>query len=211
MKLSYSVALLLLMEYSRSSKDMFEFGPMDLAALENQGLVISGPDLAGAQKVLAGIPGLYLSDELEVSPSMVQRRGSVSIDVSLEGTCGRWMPLSKICCGLPLNHFGTCRTPGSAARRRGLATVNSLSRNVRRRRMLAAIKQTAGCVDCNYDAHPAALDFDHVGDDLKRGNISQMLTVTLENLFAEVMKTEVVCANCHRVRTAQRRGSASGW
>jgi hypothetical protein len=57
------VALLLLMEHARESKDKFDFGPMDLDALENQGLVISGPDLAGAQKILADIPGLYLSDE----------------------------------------------------------------------------------------------------------------------------------------------------
>jgi hypothetical protein len=64
MRLAYSLALLLLMEYSRSSKDVFEFGPLNLDALENQGLVLSGPDLAGAQKVLADIPGLYLSGEL---------------------------------------------------------------------------------------------------------------------------------------------------
>lgn len=63
MRLAYSVALLLLMERARESKDVFEFGPMDLDALENQGLVVSGLDLAGVQEILAGIPGLYLSDE----------------------------------------------------------------------------------------------------------------------------------------------------
>ena len=62
MRLAYSVALLRLMEYSRESKASFEFGPMNLDALENQGLVISG-DVAGAAKMLAGVEGLFLSDE----------------------------------------------------------------------------------------------------------------------------------------------------
>ncbi len=63
MRLSYSVALLLLMEHSWTSKDVFEFGPMDLDALENEGLVLSGRDLEGARVILAGIPGLFLSEE----------------------------------------------------------------------------------------------------------------------------------------------------
>jgi hypothetical protein len=62
MRLAYSVALLLLMEHAWTSKDKFEFGPWDLDALENEGLVISGSDLEGARVVLAGIPGLYLAD-----------------------------------------------------------------------------------------------------------------------------------------------------
>jgi hypothetical protein len=64
MRLAYSVALLLLMEHARDTKDDFSFGPWDLDALEGQGLVVSGPDLAGARKVLDGVPGLFLSDEL---------------------------------------------------------------------------------------------------------------------------------------------------
>jgi hypothetical protein len=63
MRLAYSVALLLLMEHARTSKDKFSFGPWDLDTLENQGLVISGPELEGARVVLAGIPGLYLSED----------------------------------------------------------------------------------------------------------------------------------------------------
>jgi hypothetical protein len=36
---------------------------MDLDALENQGLVVSGTDLDGIGKILADIPGLFLADE----------------------------------------------------------------------------------------------------------------------------------------------------
>jgi hypothetical protein len=63
MRLAYSVALLLLTEHARTSRDKYEFGPWDLDTLENQGLVISGADLEGARVVLAGIPGLYLSED----------------------------------------------------------------------------------------------------------------------------------------------------
>ena len=63
MSLAYSVALLYLMEYARMSREDFEYGPMDLAALEDQGLTVSGPRLDGVMKALADIPGLYLSEE----------------------------------------------------------------------------------------------------------------------------------------------------
>lgn len=63
MNLAYSVALLYLLEHARQTREEFEFGPMDLAALEDQGLTVSGPRLDSVEKVLAGIPGLYLSDE----------------------------------------------------------------------------------------------------------------------------------------------------
>jgi len=62
MRLAYSVALLRLMEYARSGREEFKFGPVDLDALEDQGLVVSGPDLSGVLTILADIPGLYLSD-----------------------------------------------------------------------------------------------------------------------------------------------------
>lgn len=64
MDLAYAVALLYLLEYARASREDFEYGPMDLAALKDQGLTISGPRLIEVQKVLADIPGLYPSDEL---------------------------------------------------------------------------------------------------------------------------------------------------
>jgi hypothetical protein len=63
MNIAYAVALLYLLEYARSSREDFEYGPMDLAALHDQGLIVSGSRLDGVQKVLAEIPGLYLSDE----------------------------------------------------------------------------------------------------------------------------------------------------
>jgi hypothetical protein len=52
------VALYELVTYARDHVEDFTFGPVDLDALEHQGLAVSGPDLAGVRAELARIPGL---------------------------------------------------------------------------------------------------------------------------------------------------------
>ena len=68
-----------------------------------------------------------------------------------------------------------------------------------------AIKLARGCADCGYNAHPAALDFDHLPGAEKRGGLSRMFGMAWEGVEAEIAKCEVVCSNCHRIRTAERR------
>lgn len=75
--------------------------------------------------------------------------------------------------------------------------------------MLAELKMTAGCVDCGFDSHSEALDFDHVRGEKIKG-VSQMHTKSLENLFDEIAKCDVRCANCHRIQTRGRRIADSG-
>ena len=69
---------------------------------------------------------------------------------------------------------------------------------------LAVFKMASGCVDCGYNVHPDALDFDHVGDDKVR-DISHLMGRGWEHMMDEVEKCEVVCSNCHRQRTAARK------
>jgi hypothetical protein len=63
--------------------------------------------------------------------------------------------------------------------------------------------QTHGCVDCG-ELDPLVLEFDHVrGKDI---DVSKALhTRGWEKLMAEIARCQVVCANCHRRRTARRR------
>lgn len=72
-------------------------------------------------------------------------------------------------------------------------------------------KLRLGCADCGYNAHPAALHFDHLPGSDKRAEISRMLKrdIPREELVAEMNKCEVVCANCHAVRTATRLQAAN--
>lgn len=69
-----------------------------------------------------------------------------------------------------------------------------------------SIKLYLGCADCGYAGRPEALDFDHLPEMEKCFDISTGCSKhTWEEVKAEMSKCEVVCANCHRVRTADRR------
>ena len=50
------------------------------------------------------------------------------------------------------------------------------------------------------------LDFDHINDD-KKFNISEYRRHTsgFNKVKEEISKCEIVCANCHRIRTAKRK------
>jgi hypothetical protein len=62
------------------------------------------------------------------------------------------------------------------------------------------------CVDCG-ETDPMVLEFDHLGD--KSFNIAKGLrTHSWQAVLDEIAKCEVVCANCHRRRTAHRGGFA---
>jgi hypothetical protein len=68
---------------------------------------------------------------------------------------------------------------------------------------LAQIKESSGCVDCGINNH-IILDFDHLHD--KKYNISRMIHdgFSWAAIKKEISKCEVVCANCHRIRTHNR-------
>ena len=72
------------------------------------------------------------------------------------------------------------------------------------------IKLASGCIDCEYNQHPCALEFDHVRGE-KVENVSRMVLsgFAWDRIVTEIAKCEVVCANCHAIRTAERRRSAS--
>ena len=64
-------------------------------------------------------------------------------------------------------------------------------------------KLMKGCKDCGYREHYYALEFDHSNPEEKVGNICHMIhrTQGWNRIKAEVAKCDVVCANCHRIRT----------
>ena len=70
---------------------------------------------------------------------------------------------------------------------------------------LADMKKKKGCIDCGYNLHHAALQFDHVmGDKLFNIGVKKA-HVSMESLLSEVAKCEIRCANCHAVATYNRR------
>ena len=75
------------------------------------------------------------------------------------------------------------------------------------RALIQQIKLDRGCADCGYNAHVAALDFDHLPEFVKKYQVGTMAGFNKAVIEAEIAKCEVVCANCHRVRTANRRSN----
>lgn len=72
---------------------------------------------------------------------------------------------------------------------------------------LDKIKSESGCADCGLvmPEHPEVFDFDHLDANTKSMNLAKALTKgTFEDMVAEVDKCEVVCSNCHRIRTRAR-------
>jgi hypothetical protein len=79
----------------------------------------------------------------------------------------------------------------------------------RGREYLASVKLANGCMDCGFREFPEALDFDHVRGE-KLFNVSQAIRRPLSILDAEIAKCDIVCANCHAIRTFERGRVAKG-
>lgn len=62
------------------------------------------------------------------------------------------------------------------------------------------------CLDCGKTFPSVAMDFDHIKGK-KINNISTMRAKgwSLKKIREEIEKCELVCSNCHRIRTHQRK------
>jgi hypothetical protein len=99
-----------------------------------------------------------------------------------------------------------------AANRELYATRNK-ARRAKRMEALNKIKAERGpCVDCGVVFHPYAMDFDHTGND-KVADVSDLIQrAGWQRVLDEIAKCELVCANCHRVRTYNRfNGQLAQW
>ena len=95
-------------------------------------------------------------------------------------------------------------TPGEAIGRKKHYVRRAMDRSRRNEKLITELKLRLGCTDCGFNAHSAALDFDHLPGFEKRATVSSMLARPTKTLMAEVAKCEVVCSNCHRIRTWKR-------
>lgn len=94
-------------------------------------------------------------------------------------------------------------------RQRGLAQVQAHVAKRRARRLLLREKvqalKSVPCMDCEQTFPPVCMDFDHRPDETKLFDVGGELTRMPDRLImAEIEKCDVVCANCHRIRTDAR-------
>jgi hypothetical protein len=69
----------------------------------------------------------------------------------------------------------------------------------------------APCVDCGKSYHPCVMDYDHVVPDKVNGLAKMVGRYSRQALLEEIAKCELVCSNCHRMRTWNRRKGESAW
>lgn len=98
---------------------------------------------------------------------------------------------------------------GLAARRNGAGTLKREVRSRENREIVASLKVKTGCTDCGYRGHSAALEYDHRPGTDKVVSVSKLVSRgrRWDQIAAEIAKCDVVCANCHRIRTANRRSA----
>jgi hypothetical protein len=92
-------------------------------------------------------------------------------------------------------------TPEAWARRE-VSCRNAAKRTQKRNvKIIHEEKLKRGCECCGYSAHACALDFDHLDPTTKTRDIAKMHTTSLSTLAKEIKKCQVLCANCHRIKT----------
>src|SRR5947209_7133397 len=82
-----------------------------------------------------------------------------------------------------------------------------LQRNKKRKQeMLEFVNQLKNvpCMDCGHSFPPHVMDFDHRGEEEKVGNVATLIRragMSKKRILAEIAKCDIVCSNCHRIRT----------
>jgi hypothetical protein len=80
-----------------------------------------------------------------------------------------------------------------------------------RQEQLYEYLQGKACENCGFN-DMRALDFDHQDPKTKRFGIARAITncYAWEEILCEINKCKLLCANCHRIRTAQQQNWRKG-
>lgn len=64
------------------------------------------------------------------------------------------------------------------------------------------------CTDCGNSYPPSVMDFDHLDATTKKACVHHLVQKgrSLSMVMREIEKCELVCSNCHRIRTGKRLG-----
>lgn len=126
------------------------------------------------------------------------------------GMCTRLNPIAK-CPNLALPDFPWCdyhRKEYDAQRyqtKRNLRIRQSKEQRKRTKEWMDELKAEMPCADCNEIFHPICMDWDHLPGSVKLDGIANLVAKGhRKQAEAEITKCELVCANCHRLRTLNR-------
>ena len=97
-----------------------------------------------------------------------------------------------------------CTAANTQSKRGYRAKLPKRTRNVPRDTKRVAImyyKATNPCLDCGVMYPAVCMDFDHRDPTTKRFLISHGLHNSCATVMTELLKCDLVCSNCHRLRT----------
>jgi hypothetical protein len=88
--------------------------------------------------------------------------------------------------------------------RKATAQTSRVAAKKRNREFVNALKSSTPCADCGKTYPPYVMQFDHMRN--KTFAVAELVNraVSLKTLKAEIAKCELVCANCHAIRTYER-------
>jgi len=74
----------------------------------------------------------------------------------------------------------------------------------RNREYVRNIKESNPCKDCGKKYHYSQMDFDHLNN--KKQTIARLASseASIKTIKQEIAKCELLCSNCHRMRTWMR-------
>lgn len=125
-------------------------------------------------------------------------------------TCLKRLPLAEFSPSnklKPKRRRANCKSCGAISARGHDSHHKKRSRA--RRDLLHGLK-SGPCSDCGGRFHPAAMDFDHRDQTSKIAAVGNMASGRLSKLMEEISKCDLVCSNCHRVRTYEKKQFGSG-
>lgn len=80
------------------------------------------------------------------------------------------------------------------------------ARQAARTALLQTLKDKP-CMDCGNKFPTCCMQFDHRDPAQKTHNVSRLRSAAMATLMTEVAKCDVVCANCHFIRTDRQKAT----
>lgn len=70
---------------------------------------------------------------------------------------------------------------------------------------IRSLKEKSPCMDCGIKYPYYVMDFDHVRGQKQKNVMELIPTLSKKKIDEEIAKCEIVCSNCHRIRTHMRK------
>lgn len=70
------------------------------------------------------------------------------------------------------------------------------------RKLAMRLAKDKPCADCGVKYHHAVMEFDHIGE---KNFVISRTNKSIEDMMEEISRCEVVCSNCHAIRTWNRK------